>query len=95
MQIQFADKYSLISYLKLFLIQYRGIPEQMNKKVLKDFLRSFLMPTLFGKSLVLYFGINYSNEPGEGYGYGLIVAVAFTFSTLTYFAWKYRNHEEL
>ena len=28
-----------------------------SKSMLKEFLRSFLMPTLIGKSLVLYFGI--------------------------------------
>ncbi|MFZ3230357.1 MAG: hypothetical protein WA160_09140 [Pseudobdellovibrio sp.] len=65
------------------------------KKILKEFIRSFLMPTLIGKSFVLYFGINYSLSPGEGYGYGLIISVAYTFLTLVWFAWKYRNHEEL
>lgn len=63
--------------------------------MLKDFLKSFLMPTLIGKSFILYFGINYSLSPGEGYGYGLIIAIAFTFCSLVLFAWKYRNHEEL
>jgi hypothetical protein len=66
-----------------------------SKSVLKDFLRSFLVPTLIGKSFVLYFGINYSLSPGEGYGYGLGIAIAFTFCSLVLFAWKYRNHEEL
>lgn len=65
------------------------------KALLKDFIRSFLMPTLIGKSFVLYFGINYSDSPGEGYGYGLAISIAFTFCTLVLFAWKYRNHEEL
>lgn len=65
------------------------------KSVMKDFIRSFLLPTLIGKSLVLYFGINYSLSPGEGYGYGLAAAIAFTLCSLCLFAWKYRNHEEL
>ena len=69
--------------------------EKPSKGVMKDFIRSFLMPTLFGKSLVLYFGINYSLHPDEGYGYGLIAAVVFTFCSLVAFGWKYRNHEEL
>lgn len=67
----------------------------MDKKVLKKIIRTFLIPTLIGKSFILYFGINYSNEPGEGYGYGLIVALLFTAVSLGSFAWKYRNQEEL
>ncbi|MBC7466331.1 MAG: hypothetical protein H7256_10095 [Bdellovibrio sp.] len=66
-----------------------------SKTTMKAFLRSFLMPTLIGKSLVLYFGINYSLSPDEGYGYGLAASIAFTFCSLVLFAWKYRNHEEL
>lgn len=70
--------------------------EQKNSKtILKEFIRSFLMPTLVGKSLVLYFGINYSLYPDEGYGYGLIASAGFTVCTLVLFAWKYRDHEEL
>lgn len=53
------------------------------------------MPTLIGKTFILYFGINYSNEPGEGYGYGLIVSILFTTISLGCFAWSYRNQEEL
>ena len=66
-----------------------------SKKVLKDFIVSFLMPTLIGKSFVLYFGIQYSNFPGEGYGYGLIISLLITFLNLIRFALKYKDHEEL
>ncbi|AZZ36317.1 hypothetical protein CIK05_05780 [Bdellovibrio sp. qaytius] len=65
------------------------------KVILKDFLRSFLMPTLVTKAFVLYFGIMYSDHPGEGYGYGLIISVSFTVIALSLFAWKYRNYEDL
>ena len=68
---------------------------RLENKVFKDFAKSFLMPTLIGKSFILYFGINYSNEPGEGYGYGLVISILFTFCSLLLFAWKYRNQEEL
>jgi hypothetical protein len=61
---------------------------------LKNFLLSFLIPTLIGKGFVLYFGLNYTNYPGEGYGYGLIVAICFTVFMLGRFLWKYRNYED-
>lgn len=66
-----------------------------NKAILKDFLRSFLMPTLIGKSFVLYFGIKLADNPGEGYGYGLAAAIIFTVASLSLFVWKYRNTEDL
>ncbi len=71
------------------------IADQNAKKTLKDFIKSFLMPTLIGKTLVLYFGINYSLSPDEGYGYGLAAAIAFTVFGLLMLVWKYRNQEEL
>lgn len=63
-----------------------------NRKILTDFLRSFLMPTLIGKSFVLYFGIMLADNPGEGYGYGLAAAMAFTVVTLCLFVWRHRNY---
>ena len=53
------------------------------------------MPTLVGKTLVLYFGINYSMYPDEGYGYGLIFAIALTVVGLLKLIWKYKDTEEL
>ena len=44
---------------------------------------------------MLYFGLNYSEYPGEGYGIGLVISICFTLSTLGYFIWKYRNYEDL
>ncbi len=66
-----------------------------SKKILKDFIVSFLVPTLIGKSFVLYFGIQYSNYPGEGYGYGLIISLFITAFNLIRFAWKYKDVEDL
>lgn len=66
----------------------------MSRRVLADFLRSFLVPTLVGKTFVLYFGLNYSEHPGEGYGYGLAGAILFTLVSLCLFLWKYRNYED-
>ena len=72
-------------------------PEQEKKsqKTIVDFLRSFLMPALVGKSFVYYFGLRYSEYPGEGYGYGLVAAILFTVGTLCLFIWKYRNYEDV
>ena len=68
-------------------------PKQ-NRKILFDFLKSMLMPTLIGKSFVLYFGIMLADHPDEGYGYGLIAAMAFTVIALLLFIWKYRNYDD-
>lgn len=68
---------------------------QATQKKLKDFIKSFLMPTLVGKTLVLYFGINYSIYPDEGYGYGLAASIAFTVFGLLMLVWKYRDQEEI
>lgn len=75
-------------------VDHKSEPKS-NRKIIFDFAKSFLLPTLVGKSFVLYFGLNYSEHPGEGYGYGLIVALIVTAGSLCAFAWKYRNHEEL
>ena len=55
---------------------------------------AFLLPTLFGKSLILYFGLNYSNYPEEGYGYGLAGSIAFTLAMAGRFIWKYKDYSE-
>lgn len=62
---------------------------------LKNFIIGFIMPTLVGKTFVVYFGLNYSESPGEGYGYGLVAAIAFTVVNLLRLAWRYRNTEDL
>jgi hypothetical protein len=64
-------------------------------KVLGHFIRAFLLPTLIGKVLILYFGLNYSEYPDEGYGIGLVLSILFTVTMLGLFLWKYRNHEDL
>jgi hypothetical protein len=66
-----------------------------SNKVLGHFIRAFLLPTLIGKVCILYFGLNYSDNPGEGYGIGLVISILFTVTMLGLFLWKYRNHEDL
>lgn len=69
--------------------------EQTSQKNLKRFLIAFLMPTLIGKSLVVYFGLNYSEFPGEGYGYGLAASMSFTVFMLLRFIWVYRHVQDI
>lgn len=66
-----------------------------SKEPLGPFIIGFLMPTLVGKTLVVYFGLNYSEFPGEGYGYGLVAAIIFTVGNLFRLVWRYRNVEDL
>lgn len=66
----------------------------MSKIDLKDLLLASLMPTLIGKLLVVYFGLNYSAFPGEGYGYGLAASIGFTLVMAARFLWKYRNYKD-
>ena len=62
------------------------------KLKIRDLLTSFLMPTLVGKTLVLYFGAGYANHPGEGFGYGLALSILFTLTMIGRFLWRYRDH---
>lgn len=62
--------------------------------VLVDFLKSLLMPTLVGKTFIYFFGLRYSEFPGEGYGYGLTAAILFTVGNLMRFLWKYRHVQD-
>ena len=64
------------------------------EKVLKDFLKVLLMPMLVNKAFMLYFGLNYAEHPGEGYGYGLVCTGLFLFFTVGRFIWKYRHVED-
>lgn len=64
------------------------------KLELKPLVITFVCPTLFGKAMILYFGLNYSDHPGEGYGIGLAVSVIFTLFMLGRFVWKYRDYTE-
>lgn len=69
--------------------------EEERAKTLRAFIIAFAVPTLIGKVLIFYFGIQYSNEPGEGYGYGLAAAIAFTVVNALRFIWRFRNVEDI
>jgi hypothetical protein len=59
-----------------------------------DFAYTGLAPMLIGKTMVLYFGVKYSAESGEGYGYGLAAGFVITAITFGRFLYKYRNYED-
>ena len=40
------------------------------KGLIFEFVFAYFCPTILTKILILYFGLNYSQYPGEGYGYG-------------------------
>jgi hypothetical protein len=60
----------------------------------KDMIIALAIPTVFGKTLIVYFGGMYTAEPGEGWGYALFAAIFLTVSNLCRFVWKYRNHSD-
>ena len=65
-----------------------------NDPDLKQFLsftRTLLMPMLLWKVCLLYFGLNYSIYPGEGYGYGLVATILASLGGFGYFMWSNRS----
>lgn len=69
-------------------------PTEPRQLKMGDLLTSFLLPTLFGKTLILYFGLNYSEHPGEGYGVGLALSILFTLTMLGRFVWRFRHYKD-
>ena len=61
---------------------------------LGDLIWTFISPLFIGKTLVMYFGLQYSCYPDQGYGWGLLASLALTVFTLTRFIWKYRHYTE-
>lgn len=53
------------------------------------FLRAMLLSALFTKPSLYFFGVQYTNNPGEGYGIGLIATVLITFGSYAYLIRKY------
>jgi hypothetical protein len=68
--------------------------QKKSSQVLKDFILAFLVPTCINKIFMLYFGINYAEFPGDGYGYGLAASIVFLIFSLGRLVWKYRNVED-
>ena len=68
--------------------------DRKNKRELTSMIVTFACPTLIGKGLILYFGLNYSSDPGRGYGVGLVLSIVFTLTMLGLFLWRFRNYED-
>lgn len=69
-------------------------PRGGGPQIFKDFLRAFLLPTILNKILMLYFGLNYVEHPGEGFGYGLAASILFLLFTIGRFLWMYKDVED-
>lgn len=73
----------------------RGEDESAEK--LYRYIRAFIVPTLFLKALILYFGINYSNDPGSGYGWGLVISIVLSlinFAVFIYLNWQETEEDQ-
>tara|TARA_B110001454_G_scaffold219189_1_gene251060 strand:+ start:1932 stop:2153 length:222 start_codon:yes stop_codon:yes gene_type:complete len=68
--------------------------EPAKPNVLKDFIVVFAVPTIINKVFMVYFGLQYSNYPGEGYGYGLVATILFLCFTMGRLIWKYRHIQD-
>lgn len=68
--------------------------EGKDSAVVNDFLRVFIVPVLINKGVMLYFGLEFANHPGEGYGYGLLATILFLLFTVSRFLWKYRKVQD-
>lgn len=51
----------------------------------------FLGPTLLLKTGIMYFGMKYSNNPGEGYGWALTAAIVLSVINFSAFIWFFRK----
>lgn len=60
-------------------------------KELGQFLKTLLVPVLITKSIAFYFGLKYSEFPGEGYGWGLVISLGLTAATFVKFAYDRRS----
>lgn len=78
---------------------YKKLTNIPNEKVKKElslnfFIPAFIIPIIITKTAILYFGINWSNYPGEGYGYGFFATLLFAVLNFTFFLWRHRHYSE-
>ncbi len=74
--------------------QAAAAKQESSKKVLKDFLKTLIVPLVINKFFMMYFGLMYSNYPDEGYGYGFAATIFFLLANCGFFIWKYRDIED-
>ena len=69
-------------------------PKNSGSATIRDFAKVFLVPTLLNKAFMVYFGLKFAENPGEGYGYGLIATVLFLLATMGFFLYRYWGIED-
>ena len=69
-------------------------PQSSSSGRLIPYLRVFLLPTLLLKTLLFYFGIQYSKYPGEGYGWGMLIVVVISVVNISIFLWQTWDESE-
>ncbi|HEX4925915.1 MAG TPA: hypothetical protein VFV50_17615 [Bdellovibrionales bacterium] len=52
-----------------------------------------VISTAVNKCFMFYFGINYTNHPGRGYGWGLAATLLYMLCSAGYLIYRYRDHE--
>lgn len=70
-------------------MEKKNKPDQF--KVSLAMTRTLIVSMLILKTSVLYFGLKYSEYPGEGYGYGLAASVCLTVFNISYFLYKMKD----
>ncbi len=74
--------------------QAKAAIQVKSQETMKDFLKAFIFPVLVNKSILFYFGLQYSNYPGEGYGYGIVACLIVLAIMVGRFIWKYKDIED-
>lgn len=54
--------------------------------------RTLIVSMLVLKTFFLYFGLKYSEYPGEGYGYGLAITGCLSVFNIGYFLYKVKDY---
>ena len=77
-------------------LEQKPADAKSEKKTLtaSDLFLTALFPHIAGKVMLLYFGINYAERPGEGYGYGLAFAICLSVVLVARFLYRSRNYED-
>ena len=65
-----------------------GTPDDPDASQFLAYARQLLIPIIVTKSFIMYFGLNYSMYPGEGYGWGLAAAIIGGVCSFSYFIWS-------
>ena len=71
---------------------FRYYPSVAERKLtLKNLVVFMVMSAAVNKTFMFYFGINYSQYPGRGYGWGLLITVVYMVVSAGWMIYKFRN----